>query len=109
MRPSSLGYILLGVLVFAATYRILNEPPFPKLPSEYDPSRAYLFEQKSGPLPTYKDESRLQDGDLAPANVNSDELATVEDKAQLEDRNQSPTNQPSDLKDVKLADRESIL
>jgi hypothetical protein len=104
MRLSSLTYVLLGVLVFAATYRILDEPPFPKLPPEYDPSRTYLFEQKSDPLPTYKDESRLQDGDLAPANVNSDELATVKDKAQLEDRNQSPTNQPSDLKDVKLED-----
>jgi hypothetical protein len=101
MRPSSLGYILLGVLVFVATYRSLNEPPFPDLPPEYDPSRRYLFEQKSDPLPTYKDESRLQDGDLAPANVTSDEAAIANAKAQLEDHNQPATDQSSDLKDVK--------
>ena len=101
MRLSSLTYILLGVLVFAGIYRILNQPPFPNLPPDkVDVSVQYPCEQKSL-LPTYKDDSRLQDGDPVPANVNSDELATVRDKAQLEERNKSPTNQSSDLKDVK--------
>jgi hypothetical protein len=72
-------------------------------PDKVDVSGQYPCEQKSL-LPTYKDDSRLQDGDPVPANVNSDELATVRDKAQLEERNQSPTNQSSDLKDVKLED-----
>src|SRR6516164_375057 len=98
MRPSSLTYILLGVLVFAGIYRILNQPPFPNLPPDkVDVSGQYPFEQKSYLLPTYKDDSRLRDGDPVSVNVNSDELATVKDKPQLEDRNQSPTNQSSDL------------
>jgi hypothetical protein len=92
MRPSSLIYILLGVLIFAATYRILIQPPFPNLPSDqFDVSGP--FEQKSDPLPIYKDEPRLQGGDLVPANVNPDELAIAKDKAQLEDATK--------LKDVK--------
>jgi hypothetical protein len=102
MRPSSLTYILLGVLVFAATYRILNQPPFPSLPSDQiDVSGQYPFEQKSDSLPIYKDEAALQHGDLADASVNRDELATA---GQLEDRNQPSTNQSSDLKDAKLED-----
>jgi hypothetical protein len=122
MRPSSLTYILVGVVVFAATYRILNQPLFPNLPSDQiDVSGQYPFEQKSDSLPIYKDEAALQHGDLVPANVNRDELATarhLQDRnqpstnqssdlknAKLEDRNQFPTNQSSDLKDVKLEDR----
>jgi Transglycosylase SLT domain len=101
MRPSSLAYILLGVLIFSATYRILNQSPFPNIPPDFDASERHPFEQKSDPLPIYKDESRLQDGDVAPANVNPDELAIAKDKAQLEDRNEPPTNQSSDLKDAK--------
>jgi hypothetical protein len=101
MRPSSLAYILLGVLIFSATYRILNQSPFPNMPTDFDASERHPFEQKSDPLPIYKDESRLQDGDVASANVNPDELAIAKDKAQLEDRNEPPTNQSSDLKDAK--------
>ncbi|MGA8692364.1 MAG: transglycosylase [Xanthobacteraceae bacterium] len=91
-------YILLGVLIIAATYRILNQSPFPNLPpDQFDVSRSYQFEQKSDSLPIYKDESRLQDGDLAPANANPDEPAIATDKAQLEDRSDvTPTNQSSD-------------
>jgi hypothetical protein len=92
MRPSSLIYILLGVLIFAATYRILIQPPFPNLPSDqFDVSGP--FEQKSDPLPIYKDEPRWQGGDLVPAKMNPDELAIAKDKAQLEDATK--------LKDVK--------
>ena len=101
MRLSSLTYILSGVLIFAATYRILIQPPFPNLPSDHDVSGQYPFEQKSDPPPIYKDEAPLQHGDLVPANVNPEELAISTDKAQPEDRNQSPTYQSSDLKDVK--------
>jgi hypothetical protein len=105
MRPSSLAYILpglLGVLTIAATYRILNQSPFPKIPTDqFDVSGQHPFEQKSDPLQIYKDESRLQDGDVAPANVNPDELTIAKDKVQPEDRNQSPPNQSSDLKDIK--------
>src|SRR4029077_4575043 len=92
MRSSSLAYILLGVLIFSATYRILNQSPFPNIPTDLDASEQHPFEQKSDPLPIYKDESRLQDRDVAPANVNPDELAIARDKAQLEDRNEPPTN-----------------
>ena len=100
MRPSSLIYILLGVLIFAATYRILIQPPFPNLPSDqFDVSGP--FEQKSDPLPIYKDEPRLKDGDVVPANVNRDELAIAKDKAQLEDATKPPTNQSSDQKDAR--------
>src|SRR6266568_8014635 len=97
MRPSSLTYILLGVLIIAATYRILNQSPFPNLPpDQFDVSR------KSDSLPIYKDESRLQDGDLAPANANPDEPAIATDKAQLEDRSDvTPTNQSSDPRAAK--------
>jgi hypothetical protein len=101
MRPSSLAYILLGVLIFSATYRILNQSPFPNIPTDLDASEQHPFEQKSDPLPIYKDEPRLQDGDLAPTNVNPDELAIAKDKAQLEDGTKPPTNQPSELKDAK--------
>ena len=102
MRPSSLAYILFGVLIFSATYRILNQSPFPNIPTDqFDASEQPPFEHKSDPLPIYKDEARLQDGDVAPANVNPDELAIAKDKAQLEDRNAPPTNQSSDLKDAK--------
>ena len=102
MRPSSLAYILLGILIFSATYRILNQSPFPNIPTDqFDASEQHSFEQKSDSLPIYKDETRLQDGDVAPANVNPDELAIAKDKAQLEDRNEPPTNQSSDLKDAK--------
>jgi hypothetical protein len=97
MRPSSLTYVLFGVLIIAATYRILNQSPFP---DQYDVSRTYPFEQKSDPLPIYRDEQRLHHGDLVPANVNPDEPAITKD-AQPEDRNRSPTNQSSDLKDAK--------
>jgi hypothetical protein len=98
MRPWPLTYILLGVLIFAATYRILNQSPFPNLPpDQFDVSRSIPFEKKLDPLPIYKDESRLQDGDLALANANPDEPAIATDKAQLEDRNNvTPTNQSSD-------------
>jgi hypothetical protein len=101
MRPSSFTYILLGVLIFAATYRILNQPPFPNLPpDQFEVSGQYPSEQKSDPLPIYKDEPRLQDGDLVPANVNPDEPPIVKDEAKLEDRNPL-TDQSSDLKDAK--------
>jgi hypothetical protein len=43
----------------------------------------------------------LQHGDLAPANVNPDELAVAKENAQLEDRSQPPTIQLSELKDAK--------
>jgi hypothetical protein len=103
MRPSSLTYILLGVLIISATYRILNQSPFPNLPpDQFDVSRSYQFEQKSDSLPIYKDESRLQDGDLAPANANPDEPAIATDKAQLGDRSDvTPTNQSSDPRAAK--------
>src|SRR5215471_6236647 len=101
MRPSSLAYILLGVLIFAATYRFLNQPPFPKLPPDQFDVSGQPFEQKSEQLPTYKDQSPLQDGDRAPANVNPDELAIAKDSAQLENGQPGPTNQSSDLKDAK--------
>jgi hypothetical protein len=98
MRPWSLSYILLGVLIFAATYRLLNQPPFPNLPADqFEASGQYPLEQKSDPLPTYKDEARLQDGDLAPANVNPDEPPIAKDEAKLEDHNQPLTDQSSDL------------
>jgi hypothetical protein len=101
MRPSSLTYVLLGILIFAATYHILNQPPFSNLPpGQSDISGQNAFEQKSDPLPIYKDKPRLQDGDLVPATVNTDEPATVKDKAQLEDNNELATSQSSDLKDA---------
>jgi hypothetical protein len=100
MRPSSFTYILLGVLIIAATYRILNQSPFPNLPPDrFEVSRKNPLEQKPDPLPIYKDEPRLQDDDLAPANVDLDELAIATDRAQLEDRNKPPTS--SDTKDGK--------
>src|SRR6516164_5341412 len=55
MRPSSLTYVLLGVLVFATAYRILNQPSFPNLPpDQFDVSGQYPFEQKTDPLPITK-------------------------------------------------------
>jgi len=101
MRPSSLAYILLGVLIFSATYRILNQSPFPNIPTDLDASEQHPFEQKSDPLPIYKDEQRLHHGDLVPANVSPDEPAIAKDKVQLEDRKQSPTDQSSELTDAK--------
>jgi hypothetical protein len=100
MRHSWSTYVLLGGLIIAATYRILNQSPFPNIsPDQFDVSRMHPFEQKSDALPIYKDykdESRLQDGDLAPASANTDEPAIATDKAQLEDRNDvTPTNQSS--------------
>jgi hypothetical protein len=38
------------------------------------------FEQKSDPLPIYKDEPRWQGGNLVPAKMNPDELAIAKDK-----------------------------
>ena len=102
MRPSSLIYILLGVLIISATYRILNQSPFPNLPpDQFDVSRTYPLEQKSDPLPAYRDEQGLHHGDLVPANVNPDEPTIAKDKVQLEDRNQPLTDQSSDLTDAK--------
>ena len=102
MRPSSLTYILFGVLIIAATYWILGQSPFSYLPPDkFDVSRTYPPEQKSDPVPIYKDEPRLQTVDLAPANANPDEQpAIATDKLQLENRNDvTPTNQPSNPKD----------
>jgi hypothetical protein len=101
MRPSSLTYILLGILIIAATYRIFNHSPFPNLPpDQLDVSRTYPPEQKPDPLPIHKDEPGLQDSDRALANVKPDELAIAKDKAQP-DGNVPATNQSSDLKDAK--------
>ncbi len=98
MRFSSLTYILLGVLVIAATYRILSQLPFPTpSPDQIDVSRMHSFEQKSDPLPIYQDKPRLDDSDLAAANANPDEPASATDKVQPADRNDvTPTNQSSD-------------
>ncbi len=102
MRPLSLTYILLGVLIIAATYWILNQSPFSNLPPDkFDVSRTYSPEQKFDPPAIYKDESRLQEGDLAPANANPDELSVHEDKAQPDDAAKPPINQSADLKDAK--------
>jgi len=80
MRFSSLTYILLGVLVVAATYRILNQPPFPNTPADQiDVSRMHSFEQKSDPLPIYKDKPTLQDGDLAPKDLNTEQPAAKDE------------------------------
>jgi hypothetical protein len=111
-----LTYILLGVLIFAATYRILIQPPFPNLPSDqFDASG----QSKSDPPPIYKDDSRSQDGDVVPTNLNTDESTATDDAPQdgnLPATNQSSqtgkdeaqpdgnllaTNQSSDLKDAK--------
>jgi hypothetical protein len=102
MRSSSLTYVLLGVLVFATAYRILNQPSFPNLPlDQFDVSGRYPFEQKTDPLPIYKDETQLQDGPVAPENVAPDELAIAKDRAKLEDRNPLPANRSSDLTHAK--------
>jgi hypothetical protein len=83
MRFSSLTYILPGVLVVAATYRILNQSPFPNIPADQiDVSRMHSFEQKSDPLPISKDKPRLNDGDLAPKDLNTEQPA-VKDEVQL--------------------------
>ena len=115
MRPSSLIYILVGVLIFAS-YQILNQPRFPNLPpDQFDVSS----QSKSDPPSIYRDESRSQDGDVVPANLNTDE-STAKDEAQLDanlpvtnqssetakdeaqpDGNLLATNQSSDLKDAK--------
>jgi len=96
MRPSSLTYILVGVLIFAASYRILNQPRFPNLPpDQFDVSG----QSKSDPPPIYKDDSRSQDGDVVPANLNTDE-STAKDKAQP-DGNLLATNQSSDPRAAK--------
>jgi hypothetical protein len=111
MRPSSLIYILVvGVLTFAS-YRILNQPQFPNL----SPDQSDLSGQSRSD-PIYRDESSLRDGDLVPANMNTDE-PTAKDEAQLNgdlpapnptakdeaqpDGNAPATNQSSDLKDAK--------
>ena len=116
MRPSSLTYILVGILIFAASYRLLNEPRFPSLPpDQFDVSG----QSKSDPPPIYKNGSRLQDSDVVPANLNTDEptakdtappdgnlpatnqsSSAAKDEAQL-DGELPPTNQSSDLKDAK--------
>lgn len=89
MRPSSSIYILVGVLIFAS-YQILNQPRFPNLPS--DQSDVSL-QSKSDPPWTYKDASRSQDGDVVPANLNTEE-STAKDEPQL-DANQPATDQSS--------------
>src|SRR5215831_4176800 len=90
MRPSSLIYILVGVLMFAS-YQILNQPRFPNLPpDQFDVSG----QPKSDPQLIYKDESRSQNGDVVPANLNTDE-STAKDEAQL-DANLPVTNQSSE-------------
>ena len=105
MRPSSLIYTLVGVLIFAS-YQILDQPRFPNLPPD----------QSDDPPSTYKDESRLPD--VVPANLTDE--STPKDEAQLDGRlpatNQSSetakdeaqpdgnllaTNQSSDLQDAK--------
>jgi len=79
MRFSSLTYILLGVLVIAATYRILNQSPFPNItPDQIDVSG----QSKSDPPPIYKDKPRRNDGDLAAVNLNTDQSA-AKDKIQM--------------------------
>jgi transglycosylase-like protein with SLT domain len=89
MRPSLLIYILVGVPIFAS-YQILNQPRFPNLPSDqFDGSR----QSKSDPPPIYKDESRSQDGDVVPADLNTEE-STAKDEARL-DANQPSTDQSS--------------
>ena len=90
MRPSSLIYILVGVLIFAS-YQILNQPRFPNLPpDQFDVSGQSKFDPPS----IYKDESRSQDSDAVPANLNTDE-STAKDGAQL-DGKLPATNQSSE-------------
>ena len=93
MRPSSLIYILVGLVGFLifASYQILNQPRFPNLP----PGQSDVSSQsKSDPPSTYKDESRLRDGDAGPASLNTDE-STPKDEAQL-DGKLPATNQSSE-------------
>src|SRR5499427_92970 len=92
MRPSSLIYILVGVLIFAS-YQILNQPRFPNLPPDQsDVSR----QSKSDPPSTYKDESRLPD--VVPANLTDE--STPKDEAQP-DGKLPATNQSSDPRAAK--------
>jgi hypothetical protein len=90
MRPSSLTCILVGVLIFAASYQILNQPRFPNLPpDQFDVSG----QSKSDPPPIYKDDSRLQEGDAVPPSLNRDE-SIGKDETPLD----SPaTNQSSEI------------
>jgi hypothetical protein len=75
-----------------------NQPSLSNLPpDQVDVSG----QQKSDPLPIFRDESLLQDGDLAPASVNLDDTAIAKDKAQLDDRTTPPAKQSSNLKDAK--------
>src|SRR5262249_16857060 len=88
-------YILVGVLIFAS-YQILNQPRFPNLPpDQFDVSG----QSKSDPPSIYKDESRSQDGDVVPANLNTDE-STAKDEAQP-DGNLLATNQSFDPRAAK--------
>ena len=90
MRPSSLIYILVCVLIFAS-YRILNQPRFPNIPpDQFDISG----QPKSDPPQIYKDESRSQDGDVVPPNLNTDE-SIAKDETQL-DGKLPATNQSSE-------------
>src|SRR5215471_2245220 len=92
MRPSSLIYILVGVLIFAS-YQILNQPRFPNLPpDQFDVSG----QSKSDPPSIYKDESRSQDGDVMPGTDES----TAKDDAQL-DGKLPATNQSSETRAAK--------
>jgi hypothetical protein len=99
MRPSSLTYILVGVLIFAVSHRILSQPRVPDLSAAPPPDQFDVSGQsKSDPPSIYKDESRLPDGDVVLTNPSTDG-PTAKD-GQL-DRNPPATIQSSDLKDAK--------
>src|SRR5262249_37679731 len=90
MRPSSLIYILVGVLIFAS-YQILNQPRFPNLPpDQFDVSG----QSKPDPPSIKKDEPLPQDSEEVPENLNTNK-PTTKDEAQ-QDGNLPATNQSSE-------------
>ena len=107
MRSSWWAYIFLAVLTCSIAYRHFNQPSLPTEsvgPSEQ--AEGHPLEQIPELPLTYKDEARLDEGQLqdidsAPAALGSDQMPDVQKEARVEDATDTDTTKHSYRNDTK--------
>jgi transglycosylase-like protein with SLT domain len=94
MRPSWWAFILVGVVTGSVLYQLTNESSVPdQAPVVADVPAPQPLEQKSELTPAEKDQARVQDVELAPAEskqdqlpvAQQDQLPVAQQEARLED------------------------
>jgi hypothetical protein len=102
MRISWWACLCAGILACSAAYQQFKQPSAPTWSvGASEQSVRHAVDQKSEQSLPYKDEERLQNADLAPADLQPDQLPNAQKEARLEDAVGTVTAEHSEVNDTK--------